>query len=77
MEQQAGKPYPEDIVKKAVKEVEEFCTILTQEGVTVRRPDVVDWSKEYQTPHFSSTGRYCMYLYCTISIFQNNSFICL
>ena len=56
LKERAGKPYPEDIINKAVVEIDEFCNILRQEGVTVRRPDPMDWSKEYATPHFTSTG---------------------
>ena len=51
-----GKPFPVDHVKKAEKEIEEFCNILRHEGVVVRRPDVIDWSKKYETPHFESRG---------------------
>jgi glycine amidinotransferase len=61
MKEQAGKPYTEEIVKKAVVEMDEFCNILKQEGVTVRRPDPMDWSKEYATPHFTSTGYNCAF----------------
>ena len=36
--------------------MEEFCNILRHEGVTVRRPDVIDWSEVYKTPDFTSSG---------------------
>ena len=55
----SGKPFPIEHVKKATEEVENFCSILRQEGVTVRQPDLIDSSKEYTTLDFSSTGMYC------------------
>ena len=58
MRQHAGKTYSEDIVRKATLEIEELCNILTLEGITVRRPDPIDWSKEFSTPDFTSTGTY-------------------
>ena len=56
-EKNSGKPFPVEHVKKAVEEMEEFCRILEHEGVTVRRPELPDYSKEYTTPDFASTGR--------------------
>ena len=40
-----GTNFPEEYVKKAVAEIEEFCNILQHEGVIVRRPDIMDHSK--------------------------------
>ena len=40
-----GKPFPEEHIKKAAEEIEEFCNILTHEGVIVRRPDILDFKK--------------------------------
>ncbi|XP_033099493.1 glycine amidinotransferase, mitochondrial-like [Anneissia japonica] len=45
-------------MRKASLEIAEFCRILEHEGVKVRRPDVLDHSKSYSTPDFSSTGLY-------------------
>ena len=53
-----GKPFPKEAIEKAVAEVENFCEILRQEGVTVRRPEMIDHGKEYSTPDFTSTGIY-------------------
>ncbi|XP_051235631.1 glycine amidinotransferase, mitochondrial-like [Dicentrarchus labrax] len=53
-----GQSFPEDHLKKAVAEIEEMCNILRQEGVVVRRPEPVDWSMEYKTPDFTSSGMY-------------------
>ena len=35
-------------------EIEEFCHVLEAEGVTVRRPDIVDFSTSYKTPDFET-----------------------
>ena len=40
-----GSFFPENHLKKAVEEIEEFCNILQQEGVIVRRPEVIDHSQ--------------------------------
>ena len=40
-----GKPFPLEHSKKAVAEIEELCNILQHEGVVVRRPDPVDFTK--------------------------------
>ncbi|CAB1338934.1 unnamed protein product [Coregonus sp. 'balchen'] len=53
-----GQTFPEDHLKKAVAEIEEMCNILRMEGVTVQRPEPMDWSFEYKTPDFNSTGMY-------------------
>lgn len=57
-EKNAGKRFPEEFIKKAIAEVEELCNVLRQEGVIVRRPEIIDWSKEYETPDFKSKGLY-------------------
>uniref|UniRef100_A0A8C1CTI3 Glycine amidinotransferase n=1 Tax=Cyprinus carpio carpio TaxID=630221 RepID=A0A8C1CTI3_CYPCA len=57
-QQYGGQTFPKDHVKKAVTEIEEMCNILQHEGVTVRRPEPIDWSVEYKTPDFTSTGMY-------------------
>lgn len=35
-----------------------MCNILKGEGVTVKRPDPIDWSVKYKTPDFESTGKW-------------------
>lgn len=57
-QQHGGKPFPADHLKKAVAEIEEMCNILRHEGVTVRRPEPIDWSLVYKTPDFTSSGMY-------------------
>ena len=36
--------------------MDEVCKILELEGVKVRRPEVIDWSKPIKTPHFEAQG---------------------
>ena len=50
--------FPAEFVRKATEEIDEFCRVLELEGVTVRRPDKLDFGKEYTTPDFKSTGMY-------------------
>lgn len=40
-----GKFFPKEHLRKAHAEVEEFCNILRQEGVIVRRPEVMNFSE--------------------------------
>jgi glycine amidinotransferase len=56
--QYGGQPFPEDLVETASKELNEFCKILEAEGVTVRRPDIIDFSNSYKTPDFEASGLY-------------------
>ncbi|XP_077986231.1 glycine amidinotransferase, mitochondrial-like [Glandiceps talaboti] len=51
-----GNPFPREHMMKAYSEIEEFCNILQHEGVIVRRPDIVDHSKQFTTPDFTATG---------------------
>ncbi|XP_072022946.1 glycine amidinotransferase, mitochondrial-like [Amphiura filiformis] len=55
-----GRSFPLDHIKKAMVELDEFCSVLRREGVTVRRPDIVDFSMKYTTPDFTSTGYIAM-----------------
>jgi glycine amidinotransferase len=52
----AGRRYPQFLVRKAQKELDEFIHILEAEGVTVRRPAMIDGGKSYRTPHWRSRG---------------------
>ena len=49
-----GKPFPAKHLARAVVEIEEFCRVLEGEGVTVRRPESVDFSQSYNTPDFET-----------------------
>jgi len=44
-EKLAGYSFPKEFLKKAVMEIEELCNILRHEGVTVRRPEIIDFSQ--------------------------------
>ncbi|TTP59341.1 Glycine amidinotransferase, mitochondrial [Bagarius yarrelli] len=57
-EKYGGQTFPEEHLKKAITEIEEMCNILRHEGVIVRRPEPIDWSVDYKTPDFTSTGMY-------------------
>jgi glycine amidinotransferase len=52
----AGYRYPKWMVKLAQRELDEFIHILEAEGVTVRRPEAIDFTRRYRTPHWSSRG---------------------
>jgi len=54
----SGKSFPLQHIQKAGEEIEEMCKILQHEGVIVRRPEILDHSKIYTTPDFSSSGLY-------------------
>lgn len=49
----AGKPFPPERIAAAQAELEELVHILEAEGVTVRRPDLIDFSRPYSTPHWT------------------------
>lgn len=50
----AGQPFPAERIVAARAELEELVHILEGEGVKVRRPDVIDFSRPYATPHWTS-----------------------
>ena len=50
----SSQPFPKEIIDQARRELEEFVHILEAEGVTVRRPDVVDFSRPYATQDWRS-----------------------
>jgi glycine amidinotransferase len=52
----AGWKYPRWMVKLAQKELDGFIAILEGEGIAVRRPDPIDFSKPYKTPNWRSRG---------------------
>lgn len=51
-----GKPFPQEQIDAANKELNEFVHILESEGVIVRRPDFVEHSRPYLTPDWKSAG---------------------
>jgi glycine amidinotransferase len=42
-EKHGGKPFPEELIQPAAKELDEFSHVLEGEGVKVRRPDTIDF----------------------------------
>ncbi|MCD8542713.1 MAG: amidinotransferase [Gammaproteobacteria bacterium] len=53
-----GKPFPEELVNKAEKELNDFVHILEQEGIVVKRPTPFDFTQTYKTPHIETSGLY-------------------
>lgn len=53
-----GRPFPQERIQAARRDLERFVDILEAEGVTVMRPDAADFSKPYSTPEWDSTGLY-------------------
>jgi len=51
-----GKPYPEDLLLKGMKALDNLQMVLEDQGVIVKRPDVIDFTKTYRTMHFESSG---------------------
>lgn len=49
-----GKPFPEEYVQSAKKELDDFAAWLESEGVTVDRPKVIDLSKPIITPYWQT-----------------------
>ncbi len=52
--ERGGGKFPVEHTRKAIEELENFCSILKSEGVNVRRPDIVDFQSDYKTPDFYS-----------------------
>jgi len=53
-----GKPFPQEMRDKAAYELDNLVKVLENLGVTVRRPEKQDFSKECVTPWWTSTGLY-------------------
>lgn len=53
-----GKPFPQEMIEKASIELENLVRVLEDLGITVRRPERIDFSVEYQTPWWKSRGLY-------------------
>src|SRR5206468_11004705 len=49
----AGKPFADDLVAQARVELELFSELLRREGVVVRRPDPMDFSRPFSTPDWT------------------------
>ena len=57
----AGRRYPRFLVRPAARELEGFVRLLESQGITVRRPTIVDFSIRYASPNWQSNG------FCTAS----------
>ncbi|MCI0597704.1 amidinotransferase [Candidatus Parcubacteria bacterium] len=53
-----GKPFPEEMIEKAGEELDGLAKVMTDLGITVKRPQPFDFSKKYTTPWWSSRGLY-------------------
>ena len=51
-----GKPFPKEQLEAGKKDLEEFSNILKSEGITVKRPDKIDFSKPYSTLDWNCKG---------------------
>lgn len=54
--QRGGRPFPPREVEAGNRQLDELARILEAEGVTVRRPEVLDHSRPYATPDWQSAG---------------------
>ena len=54
-------PHDPQIIEEAEEDLEAFIETLVKQGITVRRPNVTDHSKEFGTPDWKSDS---MYNYC-------------
>ncbi len=52
----AGRRFPGFMIYTARKELDEFIHILEAEGITVRRPDMMDFHLKFRTPHWTWRG---------------------
>ncbi|MFH8565678.1 amidinotransferase [Streptomyces sp. NPDC017988] len=52
----AGFEYPRRLIEPAQQELDQFVTLLESLGVTVTRPDAVDYKQRFATPDWSSRG---------------------
>ena len=54
-----GHRYPRIMVEAALRELEGFVKLLQAEGITVKRPDTMDFTVRARTPFWNSKG-YCV-----------------
>lgn len=51
-----GKPFPQHQIGAAEKDLSELVEILKSEGVVVKRPDPINWCREYGTMDWKCSG---------------------
>ncbi len=49
-----GVPYPPEMIEAAQQDLDRFLGILSAEGITVRRPDIVDYQVPIRTPDWKT-----------------------
>jgi glycine amidinotransferase len=54
-----GCRYPKPFINAAQKQLDGFIHILEAEGVTVRRPEIADFTRRFATPEWRSAGFCC------------------
>lgn len=50
--------YPKWLIDEANEDADELCSVLIKAGVKVHRPEIIDHSKTFSTPDWTSTGWY-------------------
>ena len=55
----AGQKYPTEVINAANEELDNFISILINEGAEIRRPDIFDFSKSFSTPDWQITNGFC------------------
>jgi N-dimethylarginine dimethylaminohydrolase len=58
--------YPDHAIAETEEQLEALVEVFEKAGVTVRRPDVFDHSREFATPHWKTDGQYN---YCPRDLF--------
>ncbi|MGH3911800.1 MAG: amidinotransferase [Pseudonocardiaceae bacterium] len=57
-QERGGSPYPPEQVRAAERELNAFVDALELEGITVVRPESIDYSLAFSTPSWKSAGLY-------------------
>lgn len=52
-------PKPQHVIDAANRELDGLAQLLTDRGVTVRRPRIMDFNQPIRTPYFSAPNQYC------------------
>jgi glycine amidinotransferase len=52
----AGRPFPQEMIDAARRDLDGFVAILEREGVRVRRPEKIDHARPFSTQDWSSKG---------------------
>lgn len=55
----AGQKYPTEVINAANEELDNFISILINEGAEIRRPDIFDFSKSFSTPDWQIKNGFC------------------